>query len=64
MIGNDYYFNEEINPGESIDIELIFDSDQQEGLIERKEKFAFYRLIDDKYNQIGNIQKFIIELSN
>lgn len=64
LIGNDYYFKEEVNPGKSIDIELIFDSDQQEGIIERKEIFAFYKLIDDKYNQIGNIQKFIIEISN
>ena len=64
FVGNDYHFKEEVKPGESIEIELIFDGEQQEDNIEKKDIFAVYKLIDENYNQIGNIQKFIIEITN
>ena len=57
IAGNDYIFMEDFNPGNSIEIELIFDLDEN---LNKKEFYVSYKLIDDKSNQLGNIQKFKI----
>ena len=61
LIGNDFVFENELKSGESINIELIFE--EKNDNLERKEIFCFYKLLDDKYNQIGNIQKFVVEIT-
>ena len=54
--GNDHLFMNDFIPGNSIEIELIFDLEN----VNVNEFYVSYKLIDDKSNQLGNIQKFKI----
>ena len=58
--GNDYIFIKDINPGESINIELTFD---EKIISDKNEYYCCYKLIDDKSNQIGEVQKFDIVMT-
>ena len=57
--GNDFDFLKDVNPGDSINIELAFDECIGS---EQNEYFCSYKLIDEESNQIGNIQKFEIKM--
>ena len=57
--GNDFDFLKDVNPGDSINIELAFDESIGS---EQNEYFCSYKLIDEESNQIGNIQKFEIKM--
>ena len=55
---NDFIFPKDIEPGNSIDIELIC----EEQVNDKIKYYTSYKLIDDKSNQIGSIQTFNIEV--
>ena len=60
IVGNDIKIEEVIKPGESKDLEIIY---EQEKLNCRKEEYyTSYKLIDEKSKQIGNIHTFNLKL--
>ena len=60
LIGIDIEFEKDINPGNELKVELVFDTYIES---DQKEFFASYKLMDDKNNQIGTIHKFKIIVS-
>ena len=60
IVGNDIKIEEEIKPGESKGLDILYD---KENLVcKGNEYYSSYKLIDDKSKQIGNIHKFNLTL--
>lgn len=59
--GNNIDLEKEIGPGNSIQLDLIFDDDKND--YSQNELYSSFIFIDDKNNQIGNVQNFIIKIS-
>lgn len=55
---NDFIFPKDVEPGNSIDIELVC----EEQVNEKIKYYTSYKIIDDKSNQIGSIHTFNIEV--
>ena len=60
LILNDINFEVDVNPGDSISLELFYEKEID---FDKKEFYSSYILIDDKNNQIGSIHEFIIKIS-
>ena len=60
IVGNDIIIEEEIKPGESKGLDILYDKEQL--ICKGNEYYSSYKLIDDKSKQIGNIHKFNLTL--
>ena len=60
LILNDVIFEVDVNPKDSINLELLYEKEID---FDKKEFYSSYILIDDKNNQIGSIHEFIIKIS-
>ena len=60
IVGNDIKIEEEIKPGESKGLDILYDKENLD--CKGNEYYSSYKLIDDKSKQIGNIHKFNLKL--
>lgn len=60
LLGIDLDIKEDIKPGNSVKLELVFEKEDND--FSKKELYISYKLVDDKMNQIGKIYKFVVEL--
>lgn len=60
IFGNDIEIEEEVRPGNSINVEFVYDKEKNNN--EQKELYSSYILTDDRSKQIGNIQIFNIKM--
>ena len=61
LIGNDCIIEENIKPGKSVSLELVYED--MKDINDKKEFISCYKLVDENDKQIGNIHNFKIHMS-